>query len=233
MRSFDALTTHPTALEILQVLQEHDNVQPSGSDLTLERTLVRRAARLLDEALPWQRGHGRRTAQLAERLGMAAGLSSEALHHLTLAALLHDIGLLALPSNLAAHTGYLELESYAARQSHPRLGAQWLESYRFLRQASVIIAHHHERWDGSGYPYGIRSTSIPVEARVLAIADAFDAIEVPSVDDRKVRDQVAYRIIRTGAGTQFDPQLVQLCRQTCIDEIGPSKHPHQSSGSTI
>ena len=195
MRSPEAVMIHPTALEIFRVLAECARVHPSASNHNLEETFVRRAACLLDEALPWQRGHGQQTAHLAQKLGLTAGFCSETLHHLTLAALLHDIGLLALPSSLASPTGYLDFHSYAARQSHPRLGAQWLEPYRFLRQASVIIAHHHERWDGSGYPYGMRGTTIPIEARVLAIADAFDAIEVLGVDDPKMRDEAAYRFI--------------------------------------
>ena len=165
---------------------------------------------MMDGALPWQRGHGRRTAAMARSLGSCAKLSRESLHHLTLAALLHDIGLLVLPAALVSHTGCLDLHSYAARQSHPRVGAECLEPYRFLRHASIIIAHHHERWDGSGYPYGIRGTFIPIEARVLAIADAFDAIHVPGVIDQDSRDRAAYRILTVGAGTQFDPHLVAL-----------------------
>lgn len=166
---------------------------------------------MMDSALPWQKGHGRRTAALARSIGSRAGLSRESLHHLTLAALLHDIGLLALPPALIAHTGCLDSQSYAARQSHPRVGAESLEPYRFLRNASIIIAHHHERWDGSGYPYGLRGTFIPVEARVLAIADALDAIHVPGVIDPGERDSAAYRILTVGAGTQFDPHLVEMC----------------------
>jgi HD-GYP domain-containing protein (c-di-GMP phosphodiesterase class II) len=179
----------------------------------VETILVRQAAKLMDGALPWQRGHGRRTAALARTIGSSAGLSRDSLHHLTLAALLHDIGLLALPHNLMAHTGCLDVQSYAARQSHPRLGAQWLEPYPFLKKASVIIAHHHERWDGSGYPYGIRGTFIPIEARILAIADAFDAIHIPGMIDQDERDRAAYRILTVGAGTQFDPHLVDMSGQ--------------------
>jgi HD-GYP domain-containing protein (c-di-GMP phosphodiesterase class II) len=219
MPSVTAVTIHPTALKVLDILALREHLEISGSPQTLEEMLVRQAAHLLDEALPWQRGHGRRTAYIARSLGAAAGFSLEVLHHLTLAALLHDIGLLALPHNLASHTGYLDVQSYAARQSHPRLGAQWLDRYRFLRQASVIIAHHHERWDGSGYPYGIRGTFIPLEARVLAIADAFDAIEVPGIHDQQTRNRVAYRILKVAAGTQFDPQLVELCGQAGISEL--------------
>jgi response regulator RpfG family c-di-GMP phosphodiesterase len=164
----------------------------------------------MDGALPWQVGHGRRTAALAQCLGSMAGISRESLHHLMLASLLHDIGLLAVPNRLHSQRGCLDLDSYASIQCHPRLGAQWLERFRFLRHAAVIIAHHHERWDGFGYPYGIRGTFIPLEARVLAIADAFDAVEVPSVSDPDVRDQVAYRIIKVAAGSQFDPHLVEM-----------------------
>jgi len=210
------LRSHPTVLKIFALLEEVNSLQSSASQHYLEEVTVTQVTHLLDEVLSWQRGHGRRAAQIARSLGAAAGFASETLHHLTLAALLHDIGLLALSSDLASHTGYLGIHSYADRQCHPRLGAQWLEPYPFLRQAAVIIAHHHERWDGSGYPYGIRGSFIPIEARVLAIADAFDAIEVPGVNDCHLRDHVAYRIIAAAAGTQFDPRLVELWHQAGI-----------------
>jgi HD-GYP domain-containing protein (c-di-GMP phosphodiesterase class II) len=192
-----------------------DLAVPDVSRPRIELLVVRRAAALLDRILPWQRGHGRRTATLARSLGQAAGLSRASLHHLGLAALLHDIGLLALRRHLVSLSEYLDSSSYAAIQSHPRLGGQWLEPYRFLRNASVIIAHHHERWDGSGYPYGLRGTFIPLEARILAIADAFDAVRVPGAQDRTTRAQVAYRILNVAAGTQFDPQLVDLASTAC------------------
>ena len=207
-------TTHPAALKSFAILEKMNTLQPMKHDV--EEFMVTQVTHLLDEALPWQRGHGFRTAQVALRLGTAAGFASETLHHLTLAALLHDIGLLALPDQCTADSECLDLESYAFVQCHPRVGAQWLEPFAFLKRASVIIAHHHERWDGSGYPYGIRGTFIPIEARVLAIADAFDAIAVPGVDDPTVRDNVACRIIAAAAGTQFDPHLVELCREISI-----------------
>ncbi|HKY73633.1 MAG TPA: HD domain-containing phosphohydrolase [Nitrospira sp.] len=206
-------TTHPAALKIFAILEKVNTLQPMKHDV--EEFMVTQVTRLLDEVLPWQRGHGFRTAQIARRLGAAAGFASEILHHLTLASLLHDVGLLALPEQFTAHSECVDLESYAFIQCHPRVGAQWLEPFAFLKRASVIIAHHHERWDGSGYPYGIRGTFIPIEARVLAIADAFDAITVPGVEDPNLRDAVAHRIVRAAAGTQFDPHLVELCREAC------------------
>ena len=131
------------------------------------------------------------------------------MHDLKLAALLHDIGLLMLPQELASGGNILDSESYVTVQNHPRLGASLLEPFFFLREASVLIAHHHERWDGSGYPYGIRGTFIPLGSRILAIADAYDAIKVPDADDA-VRNQVALRILLVASKTQFDPDLVEV-----------------------
>jgi HD-GYP domain-containing protein (c-di-GMP phosphodiesterase class II) len=209
---------HPTVLKIQGLLRKIDNLQlPDASRRDLESILVRQATRELDDALPYQQGHGRRTAALARAIGCIIGLPCDALHHLTLASLLHDIGLLGLPAHLASHHRYLDSESYSVIQCHPRIGAQWLEPFRFLRKASVIIAHHHERWDGSGYPYGLRGSFIPLEARVLSIADAFDAIQVPGADDSGIRNGVAYRILKVAAGTQFDPELIALCG-TCLTQ---------------
>jgi HD-GYP domain-containing protein (c-di-GMP phosphodiesterase class II) len=134
------------------------------------------------------------------------------LHDLKLAAFLHDIGLLMLPAHLTEGTDPLELESYVAIQNHSRLGAALLEPFSFLKGASILIAHHHERWDGSGYPFGIRGQFIPLGARILSLADAFDAIRIPGVSNRVARNNIALRIMRVAAGTQFDPELVEaLC----------------------
>jgi len=215
------------ALKIQGLLRKIDDLQlPDSSRHDVESILVRQAARELDHALPWQWGHGRRTTTLARAIGSRAGLTFDALHHLTLASLLHDIGLLALPAQLAGQHRYVDSQSYAAIQCHPRIGAQWLEPFRFLRKASVIIAHHHERWDGSGYPYGIRGAFIPLEARVLSIADAFDAIKVPDAVDQKTRNRVAYRILKVASGTQFDPSLVELCGDCLAKDKSRNRFQH-------
>jgi len=215
---------HPAVLKIQKLLRKIDDLSlPDSSRQDVERILVRQATRELDDALPWQREHGRRTAALALAIGSRIDLACDALHHLTLASLLHDIGLLRVPAHPASRRGYVDSRSYAAIQCHPRIGAQWLEPFRFLREASIIIAHHHERWDGSGYPYGLRGTFIPLEARVLSIADAFDAIQVPEVQNSEIRDRVTYRILKVAAGTQFDPELVALC-ESCLTHAHREMH---------
>ncbi len=200
---------HPGIITIQGMLRKIDRLQlPLASRHDIERILVRQVGKEIDRALPWQAGHGRRTAVISIVIGQAVGLDSVQLHDLTLAALLHDIGLLTLPPHLMARSDGLEPESYVAIQNHPRLGALLLEPFFFLRQASILVAHHHERWDGSGYPYGIRGCFIPMGARILSIADAFDAIRIPEASSRARRNTIALRIIQVAAGTQFDPELV-------------------------
>lgn len=203
--------SNPVALKIQGLLHKIDRLQlPTSSRQDIESILVRQVSKEIDHALPWQAGHGRRTATIALVLGRAMTLDPGELHDLKLAAFLHDIGLLMLPPPLAASRGCVESESYVAIQNHPRLGATLLEPFSFLKEASTIIAHHHERWDGTGYPYGIRGQFIPLGSRILSIADAFDAIRIPQVSHPTTRDQIALRIIRLASGTQFDPELVDV-----------------------
>ena len=183
---------------------------PAASRRDVESILVRQATKELDRMLPWQAGHGQRTAAIALMIGRRLALDADELHHLKLAAFLHDIGLLMLPTHLTASRAPLESESYVAIQNHSRLGATLLEPFSFLKQTSILIAHHHERWDGSGYPYGIRGEFIPLGARILSIADGFDAIHVPDISECAMRNAIALKILRVAAGTQFDPHLVHV-----------------------
>jgi HD-GYP domain-containing protein (c-di-GMP phosphodiesterase class II) len=213
MQQYISEHIHPGIITIQTLLQKIDRLRlPLASRRAVQSILVQQASRELDHALPWQAGHGRRTAAISLLIGQAVGLTTDELHDLKLAAFLHDIGLLILPHALTLGANQLDPESYVTVQNHPRLGASLLEPFFFFREATVLIAHHHERWDGSGYPYGIRGRFIPLGSRILSIADAFDAIRIPEVSNQVTRNKIALRIIRIAAGTQFDPELVQaLC----------------------
>lgn len=214
---------HPVVLKIQNLLQKFDRLHlPQSSRRDIESILVRQVSKEIDRALPWQAGHGLRTESIALLIGQAVALDANELHHLKLAALLHDIGLLMLPPHLILSSrDSLEPESYVAIQNHSRLGATLLEPFSFLKEATILIAHHHERWDGSGYPYGIRGEFIPLGARILSIADAFDAIQVPDVSDRTLRDRIAFRILRVASGTQFDPSVMDAFVEAMVgkDEV--------------
>jgi HD-GYP domain-containing protein (c-di-GMP phosphodiesterase class II) len=202
----------PAVQTIQSLLGKIDRLRlPAASRRDMISILVRQASQELDRALPWQAGHGTRTAAVAGLMGQSLGLSDTELHDLTLAALLHDIGLLMLPTELRQGEKAQDPASYVAIQNHSRLGATLLEPFTFLREASVLIAHHHEWWDGSGYPYGLRGTFIPLGARILAVADVFEAIQVPHTPDRDLRNHIALRILHVSSGTQFDPTVVATC----------------------
>jgi len=201
----------PAVMRIQRMLQKIDRLcLPPASRRDLENILVRQVANELDRLLPWQAGHGERTAAFALLIGRAAHLTDEELHQLKLASLLHDIGILMLPPSLRTRRERLDPDAYVTIQNHPRLGATLLEPFLFLREATVMIAHHHEQWDGTGYPYGLRGEFIPLGGRILAVADAFEAIQVPHVHDRSLRNRIALRILQVASGTQFDPRIVDI-----------------------
>jgi len=209
MSPHSAAQIHPGVVTIQGMLSKIDRLRlPPASRRDVESILVRQVSKEIDRALPWQAGHGRRTAAISSLIGQLLELTSCELHDLKLAAFLHDIGLLRLPVHLSGGKYPLESEDYVALQNHSRLGAALLEPFSFLKEASILIVHHHERWDGSGYPYGIRGQFIPLGSRILSIADTFDAIRIPEVSNRAVRNRIALRILRVAAGTQLDPELV-------------------------
>jgi HD-GYP domain-containing protein (c-di-GMP phosphodiesterase class II) len=159
-------------------------------------------------------------------------MSDEEIHDLRLAGLLHDIGLLCMDEKLLARPDLWDAAAYAHVQSHPRVGAELLRPFAFLSSAALAIAHHHERWDGSGYPYGLRGDFIPLPARILAIADAYDAIHVPADVGPSVRQQVCLRILKVGAGSQFDPTLVSIFA-SALEAVGSYDSSEPMNGSLM
>lgn len=172
---------------------------------------------MIERVEPRLQGHGIRTARHAVTLGHAVGLSATELNDLCLASLLHDIGLLTVPQALLRKEGLLTAGEYALVQSHPRAGAELLEPIPFLRIPALWIAHHHERWDGFGYPYGLHGTTIPLGARILAVADTFDSLVSPHWNGRIHDVASALRLLQLLAGSQLDPDLVDVFAQRVPD----------------
>lgn len=154
--------------------------------------------------------HGERTARYAFVLGNKIGLSREELVNLRYAALLHDIGMLTLPKEILEKKGPLTADEYALFQSHPRAGAELLQPISFLHTPALWIAHHHERWDGFGYPYGLRGEFIPLGSRILAVADMFDALTMNRPFGQPQDVESALHLLRIGAGSQLDPELAEV-----------------------
>lgn len=154
-------------------------------------------------------GHLRRVQELAQGLAKAIGISSEEqLKAIEAAALLHDLGKLAIPEHILNKPGPLNTSEFALMQRHSSIGAEILSSIEFPYPVVPIVRHHHENWDGSGYPDGLMGTQIPVGARILAVVDCFDALTSDRPYRPKLTDAEAMRILLNRRGTMYDPMVV-------------------------
>jgi len=171
---------------------------------------VRSLAAAVDAKDPYTRGHSDRVAQFATMLAERAGLSHEQRTALEMAAYLHDIGKIGIKEEILLKPGRLTDDEMGQMRHHPLIGANILKPVGFPWPITPVVRHHHERWDGAGYPAGLRAEEIPLLARVLTIADAYEAM----VSDRPYRAgrtrEEAIEELRRCAGTQFDPRLVEF-----------------------
>jgi putative nucleotidyltransferase with HDIG domain len=155
-------------------------------------------------------GHSQTVAKYSQVLAKLLGLGDEAfLDNLRKGALLHDIGKIAIPDIILKKPGSLSADEWKKIRLHPTLGYGLIKEIKLVKEVGNVILYHHERWDGKGYPYGLRENEIPLEARIFALADALDAITAYR-PYRNTRDYSAARKeISENAGTQFDPLIVQ------------------------
>ena len=154
-------------------------------------------------------GHSRRVAALALAIGRELGLPHEQLQALYRGGLLHDIGKIGIPDRILHKPGPLDEEEWAVMRRHPRLGFKVLDGVEFLMAGSEVVLYHHERYDGKGYPMGLRGDAIPLVARVFAVADAYDAMTSPRPYRAPMDSRSAIEEIVRNAGSQFDPQVVR------------------------
>jgi putative nucleotidyltransferase with HDIG domain len=156
-------------------------------------------------------GHIRRVQRHAIALGRAIGMSdSDELKALEAAALLHDVGKLAMPDYVLNKPGSLSQKEYETMKLHATKGATILAAVAFPYPVAPIVRHHHECWNGSGYPDGLGGEDIPLGARILSIVDCFDALTSDRPYRRKLRDEVAVQMLRERSATAFDPRLVEV-----------------------
>jgi putative nucleotidyltransferase with HDIG domain len=159
---------------------------------------------------PYTYGHSRKVNTYAVALAEAIGLSPDEVSNVSTAALLHDIGKIGVPDKVLNKRGKLGREDWEAIKSHPRLGANIVGNIPNLVPCVSIILYHHERWDGSGYPEGLKGEEIPIGARILAIADSFEAMTSARPYHPALSIEEVIKALRQGAGLQFDPKLVEV-----------------------
>ena len=154
--------------------------------------------------------HSERVMRMAAGMARLAGVHGKALRDLEFGALLHDIGKLALPDAVLIKPGKLDEDELALMRQHPRIGYDLLQQVDFLRDAADIPYSHHERWDGSGYPQGLRGEAIPLAARIFSVVDVWDALISPRVYKPAWPEAEVLDYLRNAAGSQLDPNLVAL-----------------------
>jgi len=166
-------------------------------------------------------GHSKKVSDYAVALSETLGLPQDRIDTIRAAGLLHDIGKVGIPDSILKKKGPLTDEEWEPVRAHPKLGVEILRHVIDLVNCLPGILHHHEHYDGSGYPSGLKGDNIPMEARILAIADAYDAITSPRPYHEQVSLQHALGELKRCAGTQFDPELIDaFCK---IIELIPSK----------
>ena len=154
-------------------------------------------------------GHSERVVSYSLRLGREYGLNSEEMKSLEFGSLLHDIGKIGVPDSILRKPAKLTEEEWVRMREHPLHGQQILRGIEFLQGAARVVAQHHEKWDGSGYPLGLRGEEIDICARIFAVADAFDAITSDRVYRRGKSYEAAAQELDDWAGRQFDPKVVE------------------------
>jgi putative nucleotidyltransferase with HDIG domain len=184
---------------------------------------VETMAQALDARDPYTAGHSVRVAEYSHTLAKAMGLSDRDAETIRVAAQLHDMGKIGIPDEVLRKTGRLTAEEYGLIKLHPQIGRKILEKVGRFEALLAVVELHHENHDGSGYPYGLAGHDVPIEARIVHIADSFDAM----TSTRSYRPGLSLRAaiaeIQKNAGTQFDPVAAKAFLQLIADggiEIG-------------
>ncbi|MGW7367217.1 HD-GYP domain-containing protein [Streptomyces sp. NPDC054841] len=173
------------------------------------RSTIRALVQAVDIKDKYTRGHSERVGRASVLIARELGMDEERLEVLRFAGILHDVGKLGVPTRVLRKDGPLTPEERRVIELHPEYGHEMVRGIGFLSEARAAILHHHERLDGSGYPYGLAGRQIPESARVVAVADAFDAMTSTRSYSRARPVATAVEELKRCAGTQFDPRMVR------------------------
>ncbi len=158
---------------------------------------------------PYTSGHAARVRNYAVNIAKSLQLSEKKIERIRTAALLHDIGKIGIDDNILKKCGKLTDKEYAAIKNHPTIGAEIIKDVGFLKDSMDIVKHHHERYDGKGYPDGLKGDEIPIEASILMLADSFDAMTTDRPYRKAMSIEEAIHEIIINSGTQFNPEIVE------------------------
>ena len=164
----------------------------------------------IDAKDPYTRGHSDRVTRMSLKIAFQLGFAEDRLESLEYGALLHDIGKIGIKDEVLQKPGTLDSEEYQYIQEHPLIGVKIIEGLDFFKDKIPMIRHHHEHYDGSGYPDGLLGAAIPLEARIIAVPDAFDAMTSVRPHRGMMPLQDVLMELEKCKGTQFDPKVLEI-----------------------
>ena len=157
---------------------------------------------------PYTRGHVERVMNYAQSIAEFLGWSSTEINNLRFGSILHDIGKINISEDILRKEDTLSDEEWVEMRKHPEMGAELVKGIHYLDPALPVILYHHERWNGSGYPFGLKAEKIPIAARIVAIADSFDAMTTERPYRQELTPEQAFDEVISGSGIQYDPLIV-------------------------
>jgi len=182
---------------------------------------VQSLAAAIDAKDPYTHGHSQRVSRYAVALGRAAGLPEKRLEEMGYIALLHDVGKIGIPDPILQKPDRLSDQEMSSVKQHPVTSSEIVSRIHLLHRASSVVRAHHERWDGKGYPDGLLGEDIPLEARIIAVADAFDAMTSTRPYREALAPEAALEELKLSAGSQLDAYLVELF-EGLFSELAPT-----------
>ncbi len=209
-----------------------DEIEAAGFKLQeLTKDVISAFANSIDAKDEYTHGHSSRVAEYAKRIAKKSGKIEEECEEIYYAGLLHDIGKIGVPESIITKDGKLTPEEYEMIKQHPALGAQILGGITEFPYLSVGAQSHHERYDGKGYPQGLKGNEIPEYARIIAVADAYDAMS----SKRSYRDPIPQQKVREeivkGMGTQFDPEYARIMLHLIDEDLEYAMSEHEDNST--
>lgn len=186
---------------------------------SITESALRTISKTIDAKDSYTNGHSYRVAQYSRELAERMGWKGDALEDLYYTALVHDIGKIGIPDSILSKSGRLNEDEYKVIQQHPNIGYDILKEFNDIPDIGVGAKYHHERYDGEGYLEGLKGEEIPLVARIIAVADAYDAMSTPRVYRSALSEEEIRREIIEGAGSQFDPQVAQILLEMIADGV--------------
>lgn len=208
--------------DILTILKNAEDYMYRTKTLeneSVRSNMINTIVKTLHEKNPREEKHSKRVSELCQAIGKASGLSENEVSKLKVGGLLHDIGKIAIEEGILNKPGKLSEQEWGEIKRHPEIGYRILSSSHEMLELTEGVLAHHEKWDGSGYPKGLKGEAIPKVARIIAVADSYDAMTSERSYRKALSEDVVVEEIRRHAGTHFDPEIVKVFIEKVLGKV--------------